>query len=369
MKAAGGMARVSRTLAVLALAGTALAACGARSWLPAPGTQTDDSTACTSTDVPILPNVPNLYFVLDASGSMLENYKWAHVRSAVTSLVTHLEDRARFGATVFPAPGTDQCAAGVEVMPLRAGDRSGETASVFFTATALTPWGGTPTAATFRSLVAKFRDLGGVTYVILATDGGPNCDSDLKSCAVDQCTSNIDGVKGPDGRQVCFADAGDSADAGNCCATTRSGCLDGLETARAISELRAVGVPTYVMGIPGSLPYSAVLDDLAVAGGTPRASAPLYYAVLSPEVPALESALTDIANEVMRSCTLLLGRNPADPNKVNVSIDGRIVPSGGPNGWALHGPTVTLEGTTCGARQSDAALPAVHVAEGCPTIH
>lgn len=355
-----------RTLGMLALASIPVAACGARTWLPVPGDAADppiDAASCMSTDVPILPNVPNLYFVLDASGSMLENSKWANVRSAVARLVAALGDSARFGATVFPDVSVDTCAPGVEVMPLRLGDAFGAAATEFLTATTLTPRGGTPTAATFRSLVSKLQNFSGVTYVILATDGGPNCDTDVPACSIDQCTSNIDGVRNASGVQICFPDQGT-----NCCDRNRGGCLDGAAAAQAVGDLLAVGVQTYVMGIPGSLPYGAVLDQLAMAGGTARAGEPRYYAVGTTDTNALGTALEEIAKQVMKSCTILLGRTPADPSKVNVFVDGMVVPSDGPNGWSLHGSTVTLAGGLCGTIQADASVPTVHVSEGCPTV-
>jgi hypothetical protein len=352
-KAWPGMARIA---GVLALAGTASTACGARTWLPSDHV-VDDGGACVGTEVPIQPNVPNLYFVLDVSGSMLENGKWVNVRSAVANLMSKTGANARFGVTVFPASGTQECAPGVEVMPLRLGDATGATESAFITATALTPQGGTPTAATFRSLVSKLGSLSGVTFVILATDGGPNCDATIAPCSIDQCTTNID-----EASTQCAP--GGSL---NCCAGNLLGCLDGDASAQAISDLRAAGVQTYVMGIPGSAPYAAVLDQLAMAGGTSRGSEPLYYQVNTPDTTALEQAFQQIASAAMRSCTLLLANDPADPNQVNVAIDGTVVPRSGPNGWALHGQTVTLSGSTCGAVQSSAAPP-VHVLEGCPTV-
>jgi hypothetical protein len=341
---------------MLALAGTPLNACGARSWLPVD--QGDgDAAACVGTDVPIEPNVPNLYFVLDVSGSMLENDKWMNVRSAVSTVVRDLAANAKFGVTVFPAPAIDECAAGVEVMPLRLGDTTGDTQNAFLAATMLIPHGGTPTSATFEALVPKFRNFPGITFAILATDGGPNCDSSLPPCSIEQCTTNIDSAStmcAPDGTK-------------NCCDGNVAGCLDANTTAQAVADLRGVGVPTYVMGIPGSAPYTAVLDQLAAAGGTARASEPLYYQVDSPDTAALTSAFNQIAANAMKSCTLILGHTPADASKVNISIEDMVVPSDGPNGWALHGQTLTVAGATCGAIQASAA-PAVHVLEGCPTV-
>ena len=48
-------------------------------------------------------------------------------------------------------------------------------------------------------------------------------------------------------------------------------CLDDARTLNAIQAFHAQGIKTYVVGIPGSSPYAALLDQLAVAGGN-RAS-------------------------------------------------------------------------------------------------
>lgn len=365
------LTQLSRCAGTLALVAAPLVACGARTWLPAGQTdqQTDHAEPCTGTPVAVVPNVPNLYFVLDASGSMLQNSKWENVRSAVGGLIRELGQNARFGATVFPTPSIGACSTGTEVMALRLGDPAGQAEAAFLAATAIVPNGGTPTAATFRSLMGKVTSFRGTTSVILATDGGPNCDTQITACGIDQCTSNTDGVP-INATQSCSAGA-----APNCCdpndPTVRGsplGCLDGDATAQAIGDLQAVGVQTYVMGIPGSAPYGPLLDQLASAGGTARTSEPHYYAVDSADTAALGGTLEDIAARALRSCTLVLSQVPADPHKVNVYVDGTVVGSDGPDGWSLNGQVVTLEGAACGHVQSDAPLPMVSVVQGCPTV-
>ena len=356
------VAQLSQSVAILALAGTPLAACGARSGLPVDGDSADElligDASCLGTEIPIVPDVPNLYFVLDVSRSMANDAKWTNVRSVVSDLVTGLAENASFGVTVFPAPGGSVCSTGVEVMPLQRGDALGQAASAFRAATNLTPSGGTPTAATFAALTSQLTSLGGVTFAILATDGGPNCDSALPPCDTDQCTSNIDGTTAQ-----CYPGSP------SCCGTGNSlGCLDGDATNAAIGNLHAMGIPTYVLGIPGSAPYGPILDALAVAGGTARATEPYYYRVDTSDTAALKTAFEAVAADAMKSCTIHLKRPPADPDKVNVSVSGTVVPSAGGDGWGLQGSTVTLAGTACGLIQGAAAQPKVRIIEGCPTI-
>jgi hypothetical protein len=358
------MTRMSRAAWTLALAGIPALACGARTPLlvpePADGGG-DDVASCQGKEIPLKVNAPNLYFVLDHSGSMSEQSKWTNVRSVVSDLMTQLGPRAYFGATMFPAPDTsDACAVGAEVMSLQLGDSQGAAANAFLAATSADPAGGTPTAPTLEELVPELTSFHGPTFAILATDGGPNCNPALM-CGADQCTSNMDGVMGcPVGGPP------------NCCDSTGGGvggigCLDGPRTTQAVTDLRAAGVQTFVMGIPGSAPYAAVLDDLAVAGGTARPGEPRYYRVDTADTSALGSALAQIAAQVTASCTFTLNHAPADPNAVNVYVGGSVVPRDGPDGWSISGTTLTLEGATCTAIRTGKAV-SVRVVEDCPTI-
>jgi hypothetical protein len=322
---------------------------------------------CTESNVAVEPNVPNLYFVLDISRSMANGNKWDNIRPAVASLIAQLGAHARFAAWVFPNPDADACAAGREIMSLRVGDAKGATAGAFMAAVAgIPPNGRTPTAATFQALLPVLRKLPGVTFAILATDGGPNCNSSITGCSIDQCTTNID-------MAVSSCNPGVTP---NCCDATQGGgftaigCLDGNATAQAVGDLNAAGVRTYVMGIPGSAPYASVLDQLAVAGGTARTGEPRYYAVNSSDEGALADGFQEIAATAMRSCLLTLHDAVIDPNKVNVYVDGAAVPNG-PDGWSLQGRTVTLEGMTCaqfGMALADAGPAPVRVTQGCPTV-
>jgi hypothetical protein len=347
-------------------AAVAVAACGARTGLLVPDETSDagspptrDAASCAGSEIPLDVNAPNLYFVLDASGSMQEQSKWTNVQAVVADLITQLGARARFGAAVFPAQGSDACATGLEVMPVQLGDSQGVTASAFLAATSLTPVGGTPTAATLQALLPELRSFPQETFVILCTDGGPNCDAAL-SCGADQCTSNMDGAPGcPTGGPP------------NCCDPTTGigglGCLDGARAAQSVADLRGAGIETFVLGIPGSAPYAAVLDQLATAGGTARGSEPLYYRVDSADTAVLGAALGQIAAQVTASCTFLLKHPPKDPNAVNVYVGGVLVPRDGPDGWALQGTKLTLEGATCAAIHSGQAV-SLRVVQGCPTV-
>jgi hypothetical protein len=345
---------LSRAAWSIAFTSFVTAACGARTGLLLPELD-GGAFSCVGTDIPLDTKAPNLYFVLDASTSMQEDAKWTNVQSAVATLIDQIGPRAQFGAAVFPVQGGDVCETGDEVMPLRAGDSQGATAHAFLAATSFTPSGGTPTAATLEALEPELRAFPESTFVILATDGGPNCDAAL-SCTVDDCTSNLDGM------QNCSPP--------NCCDPSElggQGCLDGAAATQAVLALRMAGVETFVMGIPGSAPYAALLDDLAIAGGGARGSEPFYYQVDTADTGALAEALAQIAAQAIASCTFTLTQAPANADEVNVTVGASVVARDGPDGWLLQGTKLTLEGSTCVAIETGGAPP-VAVLQGCPTV-
>jgi hypothetical protein len=324
-----------------------------------------DGSICGCTDVPLVSPAPTLYFVLDRSGSMSDSNKWQTVRAVVAQVITSIGPRANFAAAVFPASSSsDSCAPGVEVMAPRSGDRPAGTPGIstnaLLTATSVPAYGGTPTAATLAALKGRLTNLAGASrvYVILATDGGPNCDTAI-TCDVSTCIANIESASG------CAPGV-----APNCCDPSLYGpgdCLDGNAAVAAVTALHAAGIDTYVVGVPGSGPYSNVLDELASAGNTARATSPYYYRVDSADQGAFLATISEIAAKIIASCTLPLSAPPADPTQVNVFVDEKPVPKDPTNGWTLDGATITLQGTTCDNVLSGNALD-VRVIVGCPTV-
>lgn len=322
----------------------------------------DRDTGCVCEDVALFDDPPNVYFVLDRSMSMSVDGRWDQVRVVVGQMLRDLGPRARFGAAVFPGD-EGECAPGSEIMSLRRGDApavsiDGPTTSFLLAATRPRPRGGTPTAATLRALEKPLLAAPGKTFVVLATDGGPNCNV-AASCGVDACIPNIEAISGcpPQGPN-------------NCCAAPEyspGNCLDLEATTREVRELAEAGIATFVLGVPGSETYASALADLAKAGGTALEEAPFYYrADVSGEAP-LRRALRKIAAKIVASCTFKLKREPENPSRLNVYLDNEVLRRDGDDGWDREGLEVTLRRGSC-ARVKSGDVLSVRIIEGCPTV-
>jgi hypothetical protein len=318
---------------------------------------------CACADAPLVIDAPTIYYVLDRSGSMNELNKWANIQNVLERLFIALGPRASVGAAVFPDPIADGCFVGVEVFPPRRGDSpagtAGPTEAALINVLSRIPAaGGTPTAVTLTSLLPKLKALPGKTYVVLATDGGPNCNSSA-SCGADQCILNIETASG------C------SPTGPSCCTDPNTGgpqeCLDAQPTIDAVKAIASAGIPVYVVGVPGSAPYASLLDQMALAGGTARGSEPQYYAIDTADQTAFLASLSNIAAKITGSCTLDLGTVPPDPSLVNVFFDEKPIPQSGPDGWTLDGSSVTILGVSC-QKILDGSVLDVRVVAGCPTL-
>ncbi len=308
-------------------------------------------------------DAPNLYFVLDASGSMAalegSQTRYDAVRNQVVNLVRKLGPLINVGAAVFPRYVTDvdQCHVGGQVFPVTPGDpitgTDGPTTDGFRQSTIVpAPFGGTPTAATLEAITPTLLALEGRSIVLLSTDGGPNCDA-TESCGAEECIANIEGQCDP---------------AVNCCAANQpygpSSCIDRDDTVAAIEALASAGIDVYVIGVPGSEVYASVLDEMAQAGNVPQPSPPYYYRV--DDVAALGGVLSQIAS-VAISCAFDLVDPPPVPGNTNVYLDGIVLPYDVIDGWKWKTSSVVeLVGEAC-TRLKTGQVATVQIVSGCPT--
>jgi Mg-chelatase subunit ChlD len=276
---------------------------------------------------------PRILLVVDKSGSMDEGAvgypgsKWQGVRGAITAVMTSLETDVEMGLMLFPDGSADAnvCQSGRVFNPVA----TGQAANIIETLNANDPGGGTPTAPTLYQAEMALQAIGeegGPRVVILATDGGPNCNAGLNenSC---RCTN-------PNG-----------------CNDARN-CLDDQNTIEAVEHLNAQGFSTFVVGIPGSENFTDVLQSLADAGGTSNGPQGFYEASDS---NALATAIESIAAR-LANCRFELQGPAIYVDDMTVNLGNTTVPrdTTRQNGWDMV-DTNTLEvfGTYCDALAAD----------------
>jgi hypothetical protein len=325
----------------------------------------DASGYCGDEVHQIVSNAPNLVFVFDASGSMGTpsgtSTRYGLVQTAAISLVRTLGPLINVGVARFPVFATeaDQCHAGELVMPVKAGDGTnadgsdGPTTTEFVAASSTSPSGGTPLAATLRALEAPLSFVPGNTALVLATDGGPNCNDEI-TCGASTCEANVEGTCPPS--------------AGNCCASGSlsgpSGCIDETGAVDAVADLAAKGFKVFVVGVPGSELYEDVLSQLAIVGNTAQTAAPYYYKV--DDLGALEGVFASIASLEI-TCDFDLTDPPESMGFTNVYLDGQLVPEDA-DGWTWASSSrVELVGAAC-ARLKSGQVKQVQIVSGCPTV-
>jgi hypothetical protein len=317
----------------------------------------------------------NLYFVIDRSGSMSEKppgsavTKYAAVTHAVISLVKNIGWRSRVGLTLFPGAQTGNgCGSGTEALPLQPGDPksfldNGETGPVAAAMQKLfqvPPKGGTPTGATLAALVPQASTFGKNAYVILATDGAPNCNVGA-SCDAAHCIVNIEEDNNcPAGTNCCDPAVDPQFTPGNC--------IDRDATLQAVLALAGAGVKTIVIGIPGSEkgPYAELLSLLAVAGGVPRQGDVRYYQ--ASDVDEIEGLLASIGSQILISCDITFAQEPPMPEQVNIYFNDDLVVYDEESGWTWTGPkSIAVHGAACETLLSG-SVGQVQVVVGCPTM-
>lgn len=304
----------------------------------------DVSDACAARTLPLERFSAEVIFVIDRSGSMGERTpsgitRWSAVTMALASALPAVERELWMGLIQFPGAISTENQCGdntrLELTP-----RLTNAANMLTALRSTTPTGGTPTfealqaaANYYRTAPAAGRVRG--RYLVLATDGGPNCNAD-PAIAGSAC--------------VCTSPRGCGGPRGNL------SCLDAERTIALLARLASDGVPTFVIGTPGndvaSLPRT--LERMAVAGGRPRATpgeAPFYRAE---DVGEFTEAFRSITTALVR-CRYVT--NPvADPGQVSVRVGGREVPRDATraDGWDWTNPAtgeVVLYGAACEAAQ------------------
>ena len=280
----------------------------------------------------------DLLLLLDRSGSMADDIasnnsctgrgapanctaRWPTVTTALTQVLTSSPVGVNWGLKFFTSPNGGTCgvSAGADVAV-----GANTTAQIQAAIAGTTPASQTPTTAAIKAAAAYLQTLtdGNAHYILLATDGQPNCDP------------------------------------GNSTSTTAA-VVANTVAAIAAAAAPGVGIKTYVIGIG---PSAGNLDNFAKAGGTGT-----YFPATSPD--ALTTALSTIAGQVA-SCVFRMNATPNDPNNIGVYLDKTTkVPVDGTNGYTLGSDnlTVTFNGTYC-AGITAGTYKSVQVYFGCTGI-
>lgn len=288
-----------------------------------------DAAVCDQTvpvSVQIVGDPPDMLLVVDKSGSMsapLDIFmpftsKWSVMDTALNDVLAAKQDQINFGLELFPSD--DTCGAGMMGLGVAPHNASPITAALGV----VVPGGATPTHTSMDAALAYFDSIPvnpNGRYVLLATDGQPNC------AGGDPNTASI------------------------------------AESIAAIGALHAAGINTFVIGFGSVLTADpTTLMSMATAGGTA-----MYYSASSPaELTAALNAISGMV--IVPSCTYMLSGPPADPSLLAVSIDGVPIPRDPSHttGWDYDPGTntITFYGDTCTQVQSGSVM-SLHVDYGC----
>jgi hypothetical protein len=290
------------------------------------------NSASTMTQLPA-----DLLLVLDRSGTMTNNIaddipcdpmtgtcaeRWATMIQAMQVVLAGSPASIQWGLKLFSTPGlTDGLGtipAGCVVLPeMEVPMGTGNSAAIVGSIANTTPNYNTPTRAAIETAAAYLATLndGRTKYILLATDGEPNCKVDGEYAT----TPDLPAALG------------------------------------AIAAAKAAGIAVYVIGVG---PSAGNLDEMARQGGTGK-----FYPALSPQ--SLLAALNAIVGAVA-SCVYTMSATPPDPSNLGVYLDKQIVPQSTTDGWALSSSnSVTFYGPTCD-RIKAGAYKDVQVLFGCP---
>ncbi|MFO0627951.1 MAG: vWA domain-containing protein [Polyangiales bacterium] len=214
----------------------------------------DAPDVCAAQTQPVVRFSAEVLFVIDRSGSMADRTpsgvtRWEAMTSALAQVLPSVDRELWTGLVLYPNAGSLSATACASPTQLSLSPRALNAGNILSTLRDASLGGGTPTwdalrvAGNFYSANPPVGPLRG-RYVVLTTDGGPNCNPalDARSCV---CTNG----------RGCLGARGNLS------------CLDETRTVSLLRELAARDVPTFVIGTGSDV---AVMNNLAIAGGRAR---------------------------------------------------------------------------------------------------
>jgi len=279
--------------------------------------------------------------------------RWDVLHDALASTLPPYQDTLAMGAYAFPRRFDGSFSRSCDVAHTIDVETSLHDATgVLSILESTDPSGATPTSAAIEFVGETLLPRIGPDHsvaIVLATDGGPNCNVELdpRTC---ECTS-VDAMGNP----TCFG--------------MPTSCLDDMRATATVASLAARGIGTFVIGLDADAEPAErrALEEMAVAGGRPntRPGEPSYYSARRPEQVA--SALDTIERSITR-CTLRSPSRPDDPSAIAVSLDGVPIPRDPTHadGWDWTDATlarITFFGASCERVAGSTSDPDVMV--GC----
>lgn len=279
----------------------------------------DGPVACVPGTFTFTLATPQLMFVLDRSGSMKylltsnveakpgEPSRWTTLRDSLTQTLLPFTDQIAMGARFFPAANADgfdpvqaciQDPPGGSITP-----KLGNAQSILNVFGSTSPIGGTPSAIALQQAALEVSASRAVARaMVIATDGAPNCNANLNGATCTCTSSSPDGCTG---------------------ATGGTNCLDDTRTVTTIKDIFTnQRIPVFVVGIGVTSGFANVLDQMAIAGGRPRAGFPKYYAADTPA--ELTDAFTVVRDSVAK-CSYITPSSPNDPDSIDVTVNGQPI--------------------------------------------
>lgn len=347
----------------------------------------DLGDTCSATSMAATYNNIHMLIVLDKSKSMDQiptgfgQSKWEATKEALDAALSASTKQVHYGLLMYPYSVTTE-ATSCELPTGR--DAINVPVDVAKTSVPLiktaleetTPSGGTPTAAALKAALEYYSSGAGSTlegdrYVMLATDGGPNCNVKA-TCDSESCTYDLD-KQGECGSTIT-----------NCCQAAFDGgplgCLDSDGVLDQIDALQTIGVKTFVVGIPGTESYQKFLTTFAEAGGAtdPNNDELKYYAVTAEEgVEGLTATFKTITESLVRDCDVKLAKPPLNVQKLNVAIECKPLAQGeasvpdADKNWIYNNdadnPMIKIQGAACETIEKE-GVTRVDVIEGCTTL-
>lgn len=258
----------------------------------------------------------NIMVVLDKSGSMMETVgaqtKWDAASAAVKSVSAQYAAQIRFGLWMFSSP--TRCDPGQQYVAIA----DGTAAAIAAALPAKADGNGTPIGAALQGArkAPELADPARANFLLLVTDGKENCNGDPQKAVTDAFGANI---------------------------------------------------KTYVVGFGSTADVDPTrLSAMAIAGGTARNTPPRYYQADDPT--GLSAALASIAAGAV-GCDYKLQTVPPDPSKLNVAVNGTLIPNDPAKkaGWGYDPATqrLTLYGPACDL-VSQNPNGKVNIIYGCP---